>query len=181
MTSAPLDPLQLIMLMVILAPAVILDLRSHRIPNAISLGGWVAGLALGALLDGWGGFVDAGLGLAMLLGLTIPFFFLGWMGAGDVKLIAAIGAIIGQEMAIPTLLSIVFSGLAISLAMLLLKGELANVLKRWRASIGLTLSSMKPVYISPPQRQQKLILPYALPIAIGTTIAILVELPLLGG
>lgn len=88
--------------LVVLA-AVVFDIATRRIPNVVTLGGVVAGLAIQAAL----GFVDGGI-LAALRGLgfalvgvlavgAIPF--LAWkrseMGGGDVKLFAAIGALVG--------------------------------------------------------------------------------------
>jgi prepilin peptidase CpaA len=73
------------------------DLRQRRIPNLLTFATVALGLALNAGFFGLDGLREsaqgAGLGLAMLL----PLFVLRWMGAGDVKLMAAIGALKGPE------------------------------------------------------------------------------------
>ena len=71
------------------------DLRSARIPNWLTLGAMVAGLCFHAMLPGSGGIGAAALGLLVGLLVFFPFFALGALGAGDVKLMAALGAWIG--------------------------------------------------------------------------------------
>jgi prepilin peptidase CpaA len=95
----------------VLATASLFDLRERRIPNAITFPSVALGLGLGALLFGLDGLLEsakgAGLGLAMLF----PLFVLRWMGAGDVKLMAAVGALKGPEFVVfACLWSAVFGG-----------------------------------------------------------------------
>lgn len=161
-----------VLLLALLIPAVVTDIRQHRIPNWLSLSGWLCGLAVGFYTGGWGGFLDAGAGLLLLLSLTLPFFLFGWMGAGDIKLIAAVGAIVGGGHALNVLLGIVLSGLVMSLAVLAWKGELADAFRRYGVILGLSVISKRPTYIAPPIKQQRLILPYAIPIAAGTLITV---------
>ncbi|MCR4401987.1 MAG: prepilin peptidase [Firmicutes bacterium] len=73
------------------------DCRDRRIPNRLVTAGIAAGLALGLFTGGVHGLVESALGL--LTGAAILFvpFALGWVGAGDVKLLAAIGAILGPR------------------------------------------------------------------------------------
>jgi prepilin peptidase CpaA len=75
-----------------------IDGRTHRIPNWLTVSGFLAGIFLHGLLSGWSGVVvaleGAGLGLAILL----PLVWLRALGAGDGKLMAALGAVVGPQM-----------------------------------------------------------------------------------
>jgi prepilin peptidase CpaA len=73
------------------------DIRYRRIPNWLTLPGVIVGLALNAFLEPpvWHGLGDAGLGVALALLLNFPLYLLHARGAGDVKLLAAIGALVG--------------------------------------------------------------------------------------
>lgn len=81
--------------LIVLAVATFTDLRSRRIPNWLVLPFLVVGIVISGWLDGWHGIGQsfAGLGLGLLLYGIL--FWMGGMGAGDVKLCAAIGAWIG--------------------------------------------------------------------------------------
>ena len=81
--------------LIVLAVATVTDLRSRRIPNWLVLPFLLAGFVVSSWSQGWHGMVQSleGFGLGLLLyGLL---FWLGGMGAGDVKLCAAIGVWIG--------------------------------------------------------------------------------------
>ena len=76
--------------------AALFDIRERRIPNWVILFGLIAGLVLGASQSGTQFISNAGGFLTGILALMIPFAF-GWMGAGDVKFFAAVGALIGYR------------------------------------------------------------------------------------
>src|ERR1051326_5539678 len=75
--------------------AAITDVRDRRIPNRLTYPAMIAGLAVQAALHGWRGLL-LGLGGALIFGgLFLIFHLVRAMGAGDVKLAAALGFIIG--------------------------------------------------------------------------------------
>ena len=69
------------------------DVRYRRIPNWATLPGVALGLGLNGLFLGWQGMKESGLGLLVGFGALVVLFVLGWMGGGDVKLMAAVGAL----------------------------------------------------------------------------------------
>ena len=89
--------------------ASITDLRSRRIPNWLSLPYLAAGLAVSGWQSGWHGIGQSLAGAALGLLIFGFLFWMGGMGAGDVKLCAAIGAWIGPSQ---LLIALVLTGLA---------------------------------------------------------------------
>jgi prepilin peptidase CpaA len=85
--------------------AMVTDLRSRRIPNWLTFG--AAGTALGIRLVLGGGQALLAGGKGWLLGAAIFFipFAMGWMGAGDIKLLAAFGALGGPVFLFQTTLA----------------------------------------------------------------------------
>jgi prepilin peptidase CpaA len=81
----------------VLALASWFDLRTRRIPNALTFPTVAVGLMLGGLFFGLDGLRDSAQGAGLGLALLFPLFVLRWMGAGDVKLMAAVGALKGFE------------------------------------------------------------------------------------
>ena len=72
------------------------DIRYRRIPNWLTLTGVVTGLALNTFIyQGWPGLRLSVFGLAVSFGVYFALYMLRAMGGGDVKLMAAIGALVG--------------------------------------------------------------------------------------
>lgn len=127
------------LLCTLLALAVWHDVLTRRIPNSLVLSGMLMGLALNATLPSGAGFFfepggaigfllaleGAALGLAMLL----PLYAFGAMGAGDVKLMAMVGAFLGPESIFGTALLSLLAGGVLALAVSIWTGTLLNVLR----------------------------------------------------
>ncbi|MCL5005421.1 MAG: A24 family peptidase [Acidobacteria bacterium] len=81
-----------------------LDWRSRRIPNWLTVPGFVLGLSVNAAFGGWSG-IKAGLeGAGLGLGLLFLPVLLRGMGAGDWKLMGALGACLGPRQFLQVLL-----------------------------------------------------------------------------
>jgi prepilin peptidase CpaA len=104
-------------LVIILTFAAYFDLKERRIPNQVIL----VGLAGAATLAASGGLPTLGaaaLGLIVTLVLLSPIYFLGLLGAGDIKLIALIGGFFGLQQIFPVVLFIALAGGLLSLTYL---------------------------------------------------------------
>ena len=86
------------MLIVVLLAAAVYDVRYRRIPNWISVSGTLVGLALNSFLYlGAPGLIFALKGLGLGFGMYFLLYMVHAMGAGDVKLMAAVGSLVGWQ------------------------------------------------------------------------------------
>lgn len=153
--------------------ASVTDLRASRVPNALTAMGALAGIAAHTVFPGGSGPAASALGSAAGLVVFLPFFVLGGMGGGDVKLMAALGAWLGAPAILVTALYTAVVGGVLALAVALARGYLreafsniAALLRHWmlvgvRSEPSLTL-----------ERGRGPRLPYAVPILIGLIVTV---------
>ena len=158
------EGIQFVLLMVI-ATAAWSDLRTRRIPNWINVSGAFIGFLLHALDGGLHGAVTSLAGAALGVGIFVGLFAVGGMGAGDVKLFGAVGALVGPQALV---LVFVFTGLLggiAAIALAVFRGRLRETVDR----TGQLLLGM-----SSEARAESLRLPYGAVIAGGVLIWMLV-------
>jgi prepilin peptidase CpaA len=88
--------IEVVLTLMVIAAAVS-DLRTRRIPNWIPVSGAALGFALHVWTGGPWGAISSVAGAALGLGIFITLYIAGGMGAGDVKLFSAVGAIVGPH------------------------------------------------------------------------------------
>ncbi len=116
------------MLVAGLLAATVIDLRSRRIPNVLTAAMALTGVALAA--GGLSGVTVAASLAGGLLGLLLmlPGHALGATGAGDVKLMAAVGAILGWQMVLPAFLCTSIAGGVLALIVAIKRRRLTATL-----------------------------------------------------
>ena len=113
------------------AVAGVTDWRWRRIPNWLTVPGCLLGIAVNSWAGGWAGTKSSLLGAGLGLALLLPFVLIRSLGAGDWKLVGALGAVLGPS----RLLAVLF--LAVLLA-----GVMAVVLIIWTRRVGQTLRNL---------------------------------------
>ena len=153
--------------------ACIPDLRTRRIPNALTLGAAVVALAFHAATAGLPGLATSAGGWALGAALFFPFFALRGMGAGDVKLLAAVGAWLGPAQVIWVALITSVAGGVLGVFVALFYGYLRNalgnlfsLLMQWR------VSGIRPIEKLTLSGHRGPRLAYAVPIAVGTLVTL---------
>ena len=170
------------LLAALLLSAVTIDFRSRRIPNRLVLAGMVLALAFHAFATVTGAPPLAGpaawaplAGLVVGFALLLPLYLLGAMGAGDVKLMAMVGAFIGAQPVLVAALYTFLAGGLLSLAFMLGRGVAAQTLANIRFMLidwFVRANTGQGARLSPLQTTASR-LPYALAIALGTGSALL--------
>jgi prepilin peptidase CpaA len=167
--AAGASPFTTAVFVLVMVVAAFLDLKSRRIPNALTVSGAAIALILRAPL-GWEALGAGLLGLGLGLLLTMPLFLVKALGGGDVKLMAAVGAFMGPGDLAGACLLIALVGGVLAITEAVRQGALRTtlinvgyIIVRWfspmRRHLAPTLSSPTAMTI-----------PYGVAIAVGALV-----------
>lgn len=146
------------------------DVRYRRIPNAFVLATLISGLTLNFALGGINGGLNSIGGCLLAFILMFMLHVFGAMGAGDVKLFAAIGSVIGAQLVLPTFVVVVLIGGLLALVTVLRSGVFGTTMHRvLQILVGLLPGWQMPKFSVPADR--RLTIPYGVAITIGAIIA----------
>jgi prepilin peptidase CpaA len=147
------------------------DLRTRRIPQVLTLGGAAAGVAFHLAGSGWSGAAGSLAGWALGIAIFAAPFALGGLGAGDVKLLGALGAWLGPADVVWLALYAGVAGGVLAIGVALATGylscALANIrllLTHWR------VNGLRPLPDVTLQNGRGPRLAYAVPILAGTMV-----------
>lgn len=144
------------------------DLRASRIPNWLTFYAALGGVLYHALAPAGGGATVAALGLATGLMVFFPIFALDAMGAGDVKLMAALGAWLGWNPILYVALYGAIAGGVLAVAVSLRHGYLRRALANVKVLLtSWWLAGVRPLPELTLENRSSLRLPYAVPIMAG--------------
>lgn len=154
------------------------DLRTRRIPNALTIPALVAALCIhGAVGAGQGLFLSA-LGAIVAGALVLPGYALRSTGAGDVKLLMAVGAILTFPLALKAGLAALIAGGLIGLAVSARAGRLRDTIRRTTA-LGRWLFGRASGAPEPKPESSNRHIPFG--VAIGVATLALALVPHIGG
>lgn len=142
--------------------AAITDMRRNCIYNWQTYSAIGLGLSLNFLGGGWQGLAWSAGGLAAGFGLLFVFYLSGGFGAGDVKFLAAIGALEGVEFVLWTMAYTALIGGIMAFAVMIWKGVFLDTVKRCFYLLRHPLRARKEFQKSP-----QIVLPYGLAISVG--------------
>jgi prepilin peptidase CpaA len=155
----------------VLIVAATIDGFELKVPNWITLPFIVAGWFYSTLAFGWEGLGWSLLGTAIGLALLLPAYAIGGMGAGDVKLLAGVGAWIYGTHTVYAFSVSAIVGAALAVALVLVN----RAWKRHSAQFWVILNEIMVIRnpeqlaaIAAERKPSMLLLPYGIPIAIGT-------------
>ncbi|HWZ48645.1 MAG TPA: A24 family peptidase [Herbaspirillum sp.] len=159
-------------LIFLLLTAAVVDYRSHRIPNWLVLSGMLFGVIYNLAFPP---FPHVNVlwpleGMVMGFSVFLPLYLLGAMGAGDVKLMAMVGAIVGPVEMLWVLPLTMIAGGVLSILLVLVRGTAGRMLRNlttlFRLGFLNAISGARPdLHIEAGASAGKL--PYGVAIAIG--------------
>jgi prepilin peptidase CpaA len=148
------------------------DVRERRIPNRLTGPAILFGLALHTAIGGWRGLGDSALAGLIAGAVFLVFFLAGGMGAGDVKLMAAVGTFAGLSALPSVMISTAIAGAIFAVAVAISRGlfreTLRNVLELLRHHTRNGIQPHSELNLGNPRTLR---LPFALPITAGCLFA----------
>lgn len=167
MTETLVNIILLIPLAIIIA---YYDVRYRRIPNAFVLATLAAGIAINAVFAGLSGVAASCAGCALGFVLMFMLHVFGAMGAGDVKLFAAIGAVTGVGLVIPTFIVVILTGGLLAVVSIIRAGMVMTTMHRvLQIFVGMLPGWEMPKFAVPTDRRHTL--PYGVAITMGSIIS----------
>ena len=167
MSSILARPIQLLLAALVISAA-ISDIRSRRVPNWITIPGLVLAIVLNTWLPHGAGLRSSLLGLAVASIVYLIFFALRAMGAGDVKLLAATGALLGPYDTWIAGICTLLVG-AVLAVMYLAAGAARAVVSAPASTSFMTRMTLAHLRVRELRRER---MPYALAIALGSLASI---------
>lgn len=161
------------LLSVLLVVAAVIDGWKLKVPNWLTFPLVISGWAYSAAFFGWPGLGWSLVGTAVGLALLLPAYAIGGMGAGDVKLLAGVGAWVwGTVTFYAFCLSAIFGGV-IALGMVLYARKWRQHRDRFWCILMEILVVQNPSELSTlaaGRKSSMMLLPYGIPIAVGTIV-----------
>lgn len=163
-----------IILLIVLLISLVTDLKERTIYNKVVLPGMVMGMVINIYFSGLDGLLFSLKGLGVGLGVLLIPFLLGGMGAGDVKLLGAVGAIKGSAFVFNAFLLSALAGGIIALIILLKQKKVLISLKRILTSLYILSSNGNVKGLETlDTTEYSNIFPYGVAITIGTIVALI--------
>ena len=149
--------------------AAIYDRRSHRIPNLLTYPTMLIGLAYHCFTNGLDGLLFSAGGLALGIGIFIVPYLMGGMGAGDAKLMGAVGSILGPRGAFIAFLFTGVVGGIYALLLLTIKHQYGKeFIGKCRTILKTFIYTGQFVFLPARKKEEGPKLPYGIAIAFGT-------------
>jgi prepilin peptidase CpaA len=169
--NAVIDHWHVWLLSGILVLAAVIDGWKLKVPNWLTfplvIGGWTAS----AIGYGWAGLAWSLAGTAVGLALLLPAYAIGGMGAGDVKLLAGVGAWVWGTTTFYAFCVSAIVGGVLAVGMVLVRGQWRRHAAQFLAILYEILLIRSPSELSAIAAERKpsmMLLPYGIPIALGT-------------
>lgn len=161
------------LLVVLVLAAAVTDLRERRIPNWLTFPGLALALGMHSILGGTRGLLWSLLGATVAGCIYFAPYLLGWMGGGDLKLMTALGAVLGPQDWLQLFFWTALCGGVLALGALLFQGRIRQTAINLRYMLGELLRLRSPRATNPSldiRGEKAATTPHAAAIAIASII-----------
>lgn len=156
---------------VVLIVAAWIDGKELRVPNWITFPMVLSGLAFSTITGGVSGLGEGVMGMCVGLLTLLPLYAVGGMGAGDVKLMAGIGAWLGWEVTLAAFCVSTVVGAVMAVIMVLWRKSARHHYENFLMILSEWMVIRRPTElarIAAERKPRMLLLPYGIPICIGS-------------
>ena len=151
--------------------AALLDWRSRRIPNWLTVPGFLSGVTLHVVLNGWQGLRFALAGGALALILLLPLVMLRALGAGDWKLMGAVGAFLGWKLFLFVMFGSILASGIMAMVQMIRVGRVAETFRNmWTLLKGFFVFGLKKNPQISLDNPRLLKLPFGVAVAAATVV-----------
>jgi prepilin peptidase CpaA len=170
------DVLLIVLLAGVLIPAAVNDLRFQRIPNLLTYPTMAVAFSYHFMTNGVDGLQFAAEGLALGIAILILPYLMGGMGAGDAKLMGAVGAIIGPRGVFVAFLCTAIVGGIYALILFAVSRQYSRgFFVRYATTLKTFVFTGQFIPIPPAEDEKKPKLCYGVAIALGTLFSVFLE------
>jgi prepilin peptidase CpaA len=165
--------MKLILLVPLAIFVIYFDVRYRRIPNVLVLATLIAGISINTAFGGFPGMLSSVQGFALAFFPMLLMHIFGALGAGDVKLFGAVGAVIGVSLVPLAFVAVVMLGAVLAIYTMLRAGTVLTTLHGvLRIFVGILPGWEMPRFAMSPDRKHTI--PYGVAIMLGSLIAVAV-------
>lgn len=154
--------------------AAFVDVKQRRIPNVLTYPAMIGGILLQTIFHGYQGFLTSIEGGLLFGGIFLLFYLVRAMGAGDVKLAAALGFLVGPTTSLRIMFYTAMAGAVLAIVISLVTGRLRETL---RNTLAITFfharHGLQPHPIVNLDNPVAARMPYGLAFAVGTLVLVL--------
>jgi prepilin peptidase CpaA len=158
----------IIILVIALLICLFTDIKSRKILNIVTLPTIVFGMLFNMFNGGIEGLIFSGIGFLVGLGLLLIPYLLGGMGAGDVKLMATIGALMGASFVLYSFIYTALIGGAIAMVLLVKQKGFWKPMKSFLFNDTFLRGNLGSMAINKHQQSSSISFPYGVAIVLGT-------------
>ena len=154
---------------IFIAVCITLDVRTRRIPNLVTGSTMVLGTILNTAYSGGSGLAASLLGVFVPMTILLLPFAMGGIGGGDVKMMGALGALVGPRLALWGLVLGMILGGVIMMFHLARRGRLGEKVRATGAMVraAAATGSVAPLHVTS-ESPGSVALPYSVPLGLGS-------------